>query len=131
MTGAARYSARDDIYVKFDLSAEILSHDDIGGEVSSWSFSFNRNDKFLLQIGSYNYKDVYFNLSLHRTNDSYTIPANSSLVLSLKHDEGKSTPGYPFGQDVPNNMDFNVIIEDGNGHWQSFKVNVPFSYTPF
>lgn len=130
VTGAAMYSQQDDIYVKFNLSFETINLSGIDGEILQWSFNIKKDGNVLLSIYENNYNDSYFRLSVHSTNGSYSIPGNSTVILTIKHDEGAYTPGYPFGQDVPDNMDVNLRIQDNNGYTHTLKDNVPFSYTP-
>ena len=130
VTGAAMYSQQNDIYVKFNFSFETINLSNIDGRILQWSFYIKKDSKVLLEIFENNYKDDYFRLSAHSTSGSYAVPGNSTVVLTIRHDEGAYTPGYPFGLDVPDNMDFDLRVQDDNGYTHTFKDNVPFSYTP-
>lgn len=130
LTGKVNNSSSVDSIVVFNFSAQIFCDDNIGGRIVNWRFYIKKDSHVLLEIGEYNYYDSYFRLSVYSTSGSYSIPANSNMVLTVKHDDGASTPGFPFGQEIPNYVEFFVLIEDNYGSLHSKSVIVPFHFTP-
>jgi len=130
VTGKVNYSSPVDSIVVFNFSAQLFCDANIGGRIVNWRFYIKKDSRFLLEIGEYNYYDGYFRLSVYSTSGSYSIPANSNMVLTVKHDDGVSTPGFPFGQEIPNYVEFFALIEDDYGFLHSKSAIVPFHFTP-
>lgn len=111
------------------FSAQIFSNDNIGGTITNWKFIVKSGNSSLLEINPNNYNNSVYNLSGYTTNNnSLQIPANQKITLTIKHDEGNYISGNPFGQIIPDNLDFYITIMDNNGYEQSITSNAIFYF---
>jgi len=96
------------------FSVSIKSNNNVGGEIYAWQFTIKKDNTALWAINNLNYQA--FNFSVFPSTNSYQIPASQTLQFSVKHDTGVYVSGNPFGNNIPNKLDFSVSIKDSNGY---------------
>lgn len=128
VVGSAIYDNLVNKTLTLTFTAQLFSNDTIGGTVTYWKFIVKKDSNSLLEINKDNYNNSSYNLSAYSSSGSYSIFANSNMVLTVKHDSGVEIPN-PFSNIVPNNLDFYVTILDNNGYEQQGTVNAIFYFT--
>jgi hypothetical protein len=96
------------------FSVSIKSNNNVGGEITSWLFTIKKDNTTLWTINNLNYQA--FNFSVFPSTNSYRIPANQTLQFKVEHGTDVYVSGNPFGNIIPNKLDFSVSIKDNNGY---------------
>ncbi|HEX7501861.1 MAG TPA: hypothetical protein VF451_00455 [Acidobacteriota bacterium] len=128
VTGTAIYDSLLSKKLTLKFTAQLFSNDNIGGIVTNWRFIVKKDSNALLEINKDNFNNSTFKLTAYGSSGSYSIPANSSMAITVKHDNDVDISN-PFGSIIPNQLDFYVTIMDNNGYEQSGNVNTNFIFT--